>query len=196
MATKKEEPKYIGRYGEVLEDVQEVTDKEVIRRLMAYKDDKDPIKRFFEGTGLDAWGRKRKVMFSVDKRTNKKQGRYVIFDTEIGKEKTPIALIKSSEHVEICNYVNDLLHGETLFGRPSLLGPEKLIHFHRGKKLSETEYEERGAKSEKARDIRKLLSDASVVEAIKTGDPVKVKSAITRAITGTPKRRKSKGMGE
>ena len=73
---KKKEPKYIGRYGEVLEDVEFIDDKpDFDGRLM------------LKGFGVDKNGIKSEVVFQVSARTGKKDGRYFIRrKNENGKE--------------------------------------------------------------------------------------------------------------
>ena len=79
-----------------------------------------------------------------------------------------------------------------------------MIYFLRGKQLEgeegtgiwadpktfgAIEVKERREKSEKAHDIRKFLEDASIVEAIKTGDPVKVRNAAARVAMRSAKKK-------
>ncbi|MBR6412625.1 MAG: hypothetical protein IKS41_05650 [Alphaproteobacteria bacterium] len=187
MATKKEEPKYIGRYGEVLEDVKEWGS--------TIDDPSEPI--CLRGWGVDENGVKREVLFHVSRKTGKKCGRYLIYrPKEEGGRRSPI--------IEVCNYLNDLLHGDDVFYNS--WGTEiKEIYFLRGRQLNGKGYignaynggpifgeEEKRARkntAEKSRDLRELFSDTSVKEAIKTGNILKVKSAMTRAL-------KKKEMGE
>ena len=92
MATKKEEPKYIGRYGEVLKDVQEYTvDDELFNP--------NPEFLLLGGQGIDEKGLERTVMFHVSRKTGKKCGGYTIY-RHVNEGIVPI---------EECYYLNDLL---------------------------------------------------------------------------------------
>ncbi|MBR6232163.1 MAG: hypothetical protein IKQ99_03595 [Alphaproteobacteria bacterium] len=199
MAKKKEEPKYIGRYGEVLEDVEEIESP---------IDPSEPIR--LRGWGVDEKGVKREVVFQVSRKTGKKHGYYLILLSKEEKKKMPYAC----EPVESCWYISDKLNGEDriCLQQPTPLthGSYKRTYFLRGRQLEgreiehyqydctedilgRIEKEEREEGSVKAHDIRKFLEDSSIIEAIKTGDPVKVRNAAARVAI---KNAKKKEMGE
>lgn len=195
--TEKKEPEYIGRYGEVLEDVQET--KESLKK-------RDPKTRTLEAIGLDDKGNKRRVVFQVSRKTNRKYGSYLILMSEEEKKKWPYAC----EPVERCQYINDRLDGEDCIclrqPHPLSHGSYKRTYFLRGRQLEGKEIEhynencteeifgrvekkKREQKTKKARDIRKFLEDASIVEAIKTGDPVKVRNVAARVAMRSAKKK-------
>ena len=135
------------------------------------------------GQGIDEKGLERKVIFHVSRKTGKKCGGYTIYRP-------------GNEHlvpIENCCYLNDLLHGDDVFYGQGCVA--KKICFLRGKQLKgenlmcegghtfgEVEKRARKNTAEKSHSLRKLLSNASVSEAIKTGNVLKVKSAMTRAL--------------
>ena len=217
--TKKKEPKYIGRYGEILKDVEE--DRRLINdEWVAWHPNPEllPLK----GWGIDENGVKREVRFSVSRKTGKKCGEYLIYrpKEEVKRHHSSFnsnllkcypTLEESIDPgcypliIERCDYQNDLPHGNDVFYNAS--GEiTKIICFLRGRELKgedsqgetwlnhvqlvgEKERTERKNAAEKSLNLRKLFSNASVLKAIKTGDVVKVKSAMTRAL-------KKKEMGE
>ncbi len=191
MATKKEEPKYIGRYGEVLEDVKEIERPKNSSKLMR-----------LTGWGIDVKGIRRQVEFDVSRKTGKKCGFYYILRPK--EEQNEDYHLLGIGCIEVCQYLNDLLHGDDTYY--DMHGKERTIRFLRGRRLEgerlssvctdirstsigEAEGEKRKNAARKSHDIRKLFSNTSVLEAIKTGNVLKVKSAMTRAI-------KKKEMGE
>ena len=197
MTTKKEEPKYMGRYGEVLEDVHE--DRSLLVQLdngetVPYS---DPKVLDLVGWGIDEKGVKRRVRFDVSRKTGKKCGFYGIYRSREELNELSINDYPNNTRVEECHYLNDLLHGDDIFidGRGRII---KKICFLRGRQLNgkgyignaydggpifgEVEKRARKNTAEKSRNLRRLFSDASVKEAIKTGNLLKVKTAMTRAI--------------
>ena len=196
---KKKEPEFIGRHGEVIQNVK-------IKGFCDNNGKRVPEKKadhvLITGIGKDMKGRKANVRFTVLKESHIKDGMY-----EITRELPPSesGLSFTSDYREDLRYLNGRLHGKEqvwVCAGPMASHTLKTTYWQRGKECprlpatwrflgmrgSETAYiKEKQAKS--AHDIRKLLEDASVVKAIKTGDPVKVRNAATRvAMKATMKR--------
>lgn len=188
MTEKKE--KFIGRHGEVIQNVK-------IKGFCDNKGKPVPEKKadhiLIAGIGKDMKGRKANVRFTVLKESHIKDGMY-----EITRELPPSesGLSFTSDYREDLRYLNGRLHGKEkvwVCAGPLASRTLKTTYWQRGKECprlpfkplffgrrgSETAYI-RDKQSEAAHDIRKLLEDASVVKAIKTGDPVKVRNAATR----------------
>ena len=186
--TKKKEPKYIGRYGEEIQNVK-------IEGFCDKDGERVPEGKanhiLITGMGRDAKGRKAKVRFTVLKKNHIKDGMYEI-RRKISPGEFGPSFDKGSLYIEDSRYLNGRLHGEEeiwVRGTASVLNQMvlKRIYWRQSKKrdsdyLTESRYEEiRDGQAEYARGIRKLLEDASVVKAVKTGDPVKVRNATARA---------------
>ena len=201
--TKKKEPQYVGRYGEVLEGVEE--DKCLLVNGK-WESASTPEILNLRGWGIDKDGIKRRVRFSVSRKTGKKCGWYNIYRSKEELEES------RGDHplMEKCKYLNDLPHGSDIFYDPYGFVIDT-IRFLRGRQLKGKDsfriysgfkvgfdggevrfVDEEGKRddiAEKSQNLRELFSDVSVKEAIKTGSLVKVKTAMTRAL-------KKKEMGE
>lgn len=205
--TEKKEPKFIGRYGEVLENVTEYPkwkpSKPGLKGMIA---DIPDAKLYGE---KEKW-RQLSVIFEVSKKTNKKNGAYIVFNKTClfnnnlnPEELLPTCLDKNHDYPYLvfeCNYNEDVLHGKEIYfvEKWGALGTEDFLNrfphrtsrtFIRGKRMGQSKIKKRLRIAEKSTDLRELFSDNSVKEAIKTGSLLKVKSAMTRAL-------KKKEMGE
>ena len=188
MAEKEEKPKYIGRYGEVLEITKEC-------RASWLGD----THKYVEGKGIDKDGNPATVVFTVSLKTGKIDGKYGI-ERETSKECDGEDASIYEFYCESSYFKDGVLHGEEegcyqgVHRGVVVRSPWKEVFnrtWVRGRSIE-------GKKEDivrAAKTTRQLLSDSSVLAAIRTGDPLKVKSAMTRAITGTPRRRKANENG-
>ena len=163
---------YIGRYGEVLKNIQET--KESLET-------KNPQVVTLEGIGVDEMGKERVVRFDVSRKTGKKNGAYFILrPLEADENLGGLWGSRFFPHwIEVCRYANDLLHGEdSFYNEAGLLW--KRSYFHRGRESVANI--EKAYQAEERHHLRQLFSKGSVQKAIKTGNPVKIKSAMTRAL--------------
>ena len=197
----KKEQEYIGRYGEILENVREIKDSYFFSDENCIFPRKNNM-LILEGIGLNKKGEKRKVIFQVSTKSHTKEGPYEILYTP-QEEQLLAPIYPGSEGnlpkaEEICYYVNDRLHGEDRFYHPWVysmgyrgMEPDYSLFFYRGRQMGSAEGWEREEMAKKALAIRRLLSDPSIVEAIKTANPLEVKNTATRiAMTKTQKKEK------
>lgn len=109
--TEKKEPQYIGRYGEVL--------KRVKRQHNPAYEKVEQRTWIMEGIGLDEFGNKRKVIFEVSRKTNKKLGFYSILrpnrEQSDPKARSVMGCHLRPHLIEQCHYSNDSLHGYDTF---------------------------------------------------------------------------------
>lgn len=170
MTTQKKSPlQFTGRYGEKIRDLHEIE----LSRQAEFM--------LMTGIGVDKEGQERLVIFEVSRATKKKDGKYCISSNG----RLPISY---NTVLLSCEYKEDLLDGkEYVYGNGGLI----VNTWHQGKKISPNPV--RDDQATKAKHVRKLFSDESVLAAIRTGDPKKVKSAMTRAsIKSTSKKVKEK----
>ena len=158
MTTRKESPLlFTGRYGEKIRDLHEIKSSRQSEFVL------------MTGIGVDKEGQDRLVLFEVSRATKKKNGNYLISSN--GQLPITYTTVLLS-----CKYRDDLLDGkEYVYGNGGLI----VNTWHQGKKINPNPI--RNDQASKAKHVRKLLSDESVLEAIRTGDPLKVKSAMTKA---------------
>ncbi len=170
---------YIGRYGEVIKDAKEYTELpfELIKlpREEKFKPKKDVLYIFGTGKGMNE-GKKYGVLFEVSAKTKKKNGLYKtlsIFDTDLyGNPKWG-----TSEEYQ---FKDDVLHGKERRFVPDNYRVEDFYLWRNGEKQ---DISIRNFAAKKAHTLRKLLEEKTLVDAIKTGDPLKVKSALTKIAT-------------
>ena len=120
--TEKNEPQYIGRYGEVLENVHEMEHS---------LEEKNPKTRTLGAIGLDERGVKRRIMFDISRKTGKKCGRYYIYHPKEEQKGTRF----NSCLIEQCFFLNDLLHRDDIFYNERGEKTKK-IWFLRGRQLN------------------------------------------------------------
>ena len=178
------EKKYIGRYGEVLKNIKE------------YSVRAGDTHQFVHGEGIDKDGNPVGVGFYVSLKTGKIDGEYNV-SRETSKEHDGEDASTYECYWERSYFKDGIMHGKESGGYCSVRrgvvvrSPKKVVFnrtWVRGRSIEGKKEDIVSA----AKIVRRLLSNASVVEAIKTGDPLKVKSAATRYFTETPKRRKIK----
>ena len=177
MAEKKEETKYIGRYGEVLKDVREIDRDEIYQKYHPYiiqLEDWHHPRRVMEAVGLDAEGKTAQVLFEVSKKSGRIDGEYIVL-----RPKCP----DGSEYIESFNYKEGLLHGKEFHERQKgvFRSMGHVVQWRHGKKVNTT-LDAADYIAQDSKTLRRLFSDASVKEAIKTGSLLKVKTAMTQAI--------------
>lgn len=199
MAKKKEEAKYIGRYGEVLDSVREITDTNEIKKF-ASKFKITPKRRFMEGVGLNKFGDKAYVRFVISKETGKKEGLYAIVSKVENHEGRYYEALRSfyNTFIEESVFQNDVLHGSE---RHYYTTNNKKLNteladdtvyttvWRHGTNIGAAGISKRKDVAKEVKSLLKLFSDASVKEAVETGNIFKVKRAMTRAV-------KKKEMGE
>ena len=186
--TEKKEPKFIGRYGEVLENVKCI-EPDCYRNGSTAPPNKG-THMYMRGECALTKHESGTACFLVSKKTGKKDGFYSV-RTILTKEQRDALGRKAArytEYVEECHFLNDVLHGKeehyyichfgTQFDIGGLDGTVFETTWYRGKEISG----KRAEKGREAKGLRRLLSLPSVQKAIKAGDVLKVKSAMTRAL--------------
>ena len=200
MTEKKEEKYFIGRYGEVIKNAEIVCfcDKNGHPVLESEADH-----FIVTGLGKDEMDQKANVRFVVSKKNGKKDGEYIITRKAVaGEYNQPV--YDGDMYEESAYFKNDLLDGHEMH---CYLGPSSLLSTRcvfeadwlRGKWVDP---QIRESKANDSKSLRQLFSDASVKATIakliksdpqskKTSNAIQqIKNAMTKAITGTPSKRK------
>ena len=154
--------KFVGRYGEELQEVREVKD--------LFQETEIPEgRKFLIGYGQDKSGNKRLVLFYVSRKTNKKEGIYRITLAEKLPMKFPYDMLLE------CNYNADHLNGLERDYKNNIF-----TYWSKGKQVESPAVRKDLASRKKS--LRKLFSNPTVQEAIKTGNLLKIKTAMTKAL--------------
>ena len=170
------EQKYIGRYGEILENVQECSVDYLNRELsnitkLPSSESLTEDRITMHGWGINKNGERAHIIFQVSKKTGKKEGCYIVDKYVTYKNGFQERLS------EISYYQIDLLNGREYHYDST--GRQTIAEWHLGKK---TNLDKRRIAAKNVTVLRQLFSDTSVKKIISSGDIVKIKSALTRAL--------------